>query len=800
MLIRNVNSIFELENLKKQQASILQLQIDNEAIKEKRVADFKNPNKPPPIPEQYKTASEIQKDVMSQQKITIDHLKSLGLDNFLASQVAVDMSQLTEGDGAYFKFNSYFPAFKKKIDNNRILKTLVESSQIIALIKIFFNEIDESTGLSVDASTSTNYFDNSTRISSLVFPSKQLIERLGELVTRGYQKYENIIDKNMVFNLSQFIAELASILPLEEQIDHIDALPNIERTKINKEIQTLVKKYGMPSSISLTKLANTYSDLIRKKMPDEGADFGIAGLNEEASIAESMEEYGFEHDERKDYENYKIFIGRLKNYFENFNPKTVEKLNEINELLKVNEGKVNEFKLEVDAHNPKNQLKFITNQIKVASQNYLARNVENFARNDVDYFPEDGGYDENSLFQNYFYLTPPTIDGNPPNGATDAEDNIMYEEVKVVKNRKTFTGNAYLRNGQRIQLVNGEYQLLPYFNQIGEQWEQPLRIQREQQFIDAGAPIRQPPPRLVNEAINEEDNIADITQYLMFQRQPDRAPEMRYTKAELEQLILKHELPNLKLKLGKDDNYQPMNIGESRFYSERDAEGNPVMTGNTQGWGIKPKQKKRKPKKKDSSSDGSSDEEKKMRDIHIDINSHNGKDYKMSGDGFIKRRIKIGKGLELRNDEPKFRQFGKYIIHMPQLRNNNILNLKHKSGGSIPSIKPVHVDDNYKEFVIDILDSGRVNDKHYKSLTEPEQNHFLKAVRGAGMIDFLKLKTSNYDKEQEDIKRLELLLGEVNAGNDNAGILKEARTLIKRYVSNGRISRQKGLDMLLELE
>jgi hypothetical protein len=796
MLIRNVNSIFELENLKKQQASILQLQIDNESIKEKRVADFKNPNKPPPVPEQYKTASEIQKDVMAQQKITIDHLKSLGLDNFLASQVAIDMSQLKEGDGAFFKFNSYFPAFKKKIENNRILKTIVDSSQIIELIKIFFNEIDESTGLNVEATTSTNYFDNSTRISSLVFPSSQLMNLLGELVARGYQKYGNLIDKNKIFNLSQFINHLASILPSEEEIDQVDSLPNIERTKLNKEIQTLVKKYGMPSSITLTKLANTYNDLIRKKLPDEETDFGISGLDEQASLAESMEEYNFEPDEAKDYDNYLVFTGRLTSYFKNFNPTTEEKLNEVINLLKKNEEEIGVFKTEIDAFHPNNQLKFITNQIKVASHDYLARNVANFSRYDKYYFPPEEGYDANALFEDYFFFSPPTIDGNPPNQATDAEDNIIYEEVRVVKNRKTFTGNAFLRNGQRIRIHDGKFQLLTYFNQISEIWEPPLQVRREQQFIDMGPPIARPPPRLVNVQDDDEDNLSSLSSYLLFIREPDRNPEMRYTKADLEKLITENEIPNLKLKLKNDPNYQPMNNGETRIYSERNAQGEPVMTGNTQGWGMKPKPK-RKPKKNKKDSDSSSDEEKS---VHIDINSHNGKNYKMSGDGFIKRRIKIGKGLAVRNDEPKFRQFGKYIIHMPQLRNNNILNLKHKSGGSIPSIKPVHIEDNFKEFIIDILDSGRVNDRHYQSLTEPEQNHFLKAVRGAGIIDDLKLKTKNNDLEKEEIKRLELLLGEVNAGNDNAGILKEARTLIKKYVSNGKISRQKGLDMLLELE
>jgi hypothetical protein len=93
-----------------------------------------------------------------------------------------------------------------------------------------------------------------------------------------------------------------------------------------------------------------------------------------------------------------------------------------------------------------------------------------------------------------------------------------------------------------------------------------------------------------------------------------------------------------------------------------------------------------------------------------------------------------------------------------------------------------------------------VNDRHYESLTEAEKNHFLKVVRGAGIVNDLKLKNSNDDKEKEDIERLQLLIGEYNAGNDNANMIKEAKTLIKKYVSNGRISRHKGLEMLMEFD
>jgi hypothetical protein len=274
--------------------------------------------------------------------------------------------------------------------------------------------------------------------------------------------------------------------------------------------------------------------------------------------------------------------------------------------------------------------------------------------------------------------------------------------------------------------------------------------------------------------------------------------EPRYTtKKEFQQLVNDIELPFLFNRLHTDPDYDPIHH-QGTF----DAITNPATADDryidSQGFGIKPRNIKTKKSKKKHDSDSDSDDEKK--DIHIDINSHNGRDYHMSGDGFMKRRIKIGKGIEIKKDEPKFRAFGKYIIHMPQLYNQNILNFKHQSGGPIPSIKAVNVDDNFKEFVLDVLNSGRVNDRHYESLTEPEKNHFLKVVRGAGIINDLKLKNSNHDKEKEDIERLELLIGEYNAGNDNEKMIKEAKTLIKKYVSNGRISRQKGLEMLLEFD
>jgi hypothetical protein len=117
-------------------------------------------------------------------------------------------------------------------------------------------------------------------------------------------------------------------------------------------------------------------------------------------------------------------------------------------------------------------------------------------------------------------------------------------------------------------------------------------------------------------------------------------------------------------------------------------------------------------------------------------------DSSMEGKGvkkaFKAHRIKLGKGISI-PEIPKYREFGKFIVHYPQLIDSNILNLKFPSTGTIPHIKPVYVEENFKEFIIDTLNTGRVNNRHFDSLTEPEKSHFTKIARGAKLTEKLNL-------------------------------------------------------------
>jgi len=245
------------------------------------------------------------------------------------------------------------------------------------------------------------------------------------------------------------------------------------------------------------------------------------------------------------------------------------------------------------------------------------------------------------------------------------------------------------------------------------------------------------------------------------------------------------------------DRIANMISGPKRYNPERE----PLIP--TQGFGMK------KPKKK------------KGGDlIHIDIGSHIGKHYKeASGKGvdrqmklfdkakkeyqsggdqpYIKSRIKVGAGVQLEESKPKYERFGKFIIHTPQLH-KNILNFKYPSEGRVPNLPRMNIDDDTKDLIFNILETGKLSENQFNKLPQSSQDHLIKAIKGAGLEDILfKGKSKVYTKdEKEDRERFNILKGEFDAGNDNPKLIKELRGLVIKFSNSGIIPKKQGLEFL----
>lgn len=162
------------------------------------------------------------------------------------------------------------------------------------------------------------------------------------------------------------------------------------------------------------------------------------------------------------------------------------------------------------------------------------------------------------------------------------------------------------------------------------------------------------------------------------------------------------------------------------------------------------------------------------------------------------KKIKIGRGLSVKQT-PSYREYGKYAIHIPQLEQQDILNVKYKSLGQIPKFKPIPVSDIFRDFILDLLENGKPNVRVYTQIAPEERKFFEEMSIGAGVWTGLGLKRTTTSTDEEENKRFEILRGEYMAGNNNPKLISELRRLVVKMMNDGRIRKNQGVELLMEL-
>lgn len=161
-------------------------------------------------------------------------------------------------------------------------------------------------------------------------------------------------------------------------------------------------------------------------------------------------------------------------------------------------------------------------------------------------------------------------------------------------------------------------------------------------------------------------------------------------------------------------------------------------------------------------------------------------------------KMKVGRGIAVK-ETPSYREYGKYAIHLPQLEQQDTLNVKYKSLGQIPKFKPMPVSDVFRDFILDLLDNGKPNARVYTQIPTDERKFFEEMSIGAGVWNSLGLKRTTTSNDEEENKRFELLKGEYMAGNNNPKVMSDLRRLIVKMMNDGRIRKNQGVELLMEL-
>lgn len=158
------------------------------------------------------------------------------------------------------------------------------------------------------------------------------------------------------------------------------------------------------------------------------------------------------------------------------------------------------------------------------------------------------------------------------------------------------------------------------------------------------------------------------------------------------------------------------------------------------------------------------------------------------------RFVRGGNGMPARETVERHVDFGKYKLHVPSLH-KNVLNIKYKSLVAHPKLPRRAISDDLKEVLLDALEEGNVNPRLVSKL-EKEDKKLLGRV-----LEIAKVANNPIvvEDDVEEMKRFELLRGQVLAGNDNPDIQRELKALIFKFLDEGRLKKAQANKVMLEL-
>jgi len=691
MLIRNFNSYNELETKRQLNNQLLEIEAQNEAENEKRLKDYQNPNKPLPVPPQYRTNAQIKADKLGQERTAIQNIEELGFPYSQAGEMVAWLSNNGNID-RLIKFNASFKGIKKELTETTNPK-LLNIDFLKNYLERYFEDLEVNFGHKFSRNDIGGQpIPRTIEEIQRVIPDAGTISQIKDLIDGGINSFglsQAMIDEDRL-SVIETLNQLSSILPSQALLALLKSVLNQkERTEIVKKISLIAKKIQLFSA-------------------DEAQELLI-------QISRIINGGGSERD-------FTTFMNKLK--------RTLGFLTQDNilQLFAVIEPYVKELQ----------------SRGNVAPADALEENIQL----QIDTYDADN---------------PPII--NPP--AT----------IPAVIGRSRSRGIDNPRS-----MLSKERNLQEFLDELREpvleQHGSNTKGEKKKVIFDFVLP-------LINQGLIERDAIGYTTQGVPSVRQSNIRDMLNGIETYYG------------IRVNTETSYNPVENPEFRL-TYQDGSKTIKGVGLTEKVikHFKKDNKEMKALKKSYDKHIKTEDDVDMSSSSSDSESDNGK----SGGRitFKHKRIKVGGGVKIK-ERPTYSHFGKYIIHIPYLMDKNLFNLKYPSMGSIPSIKPITISDDYKDLVLDVLENGKVNERQLKKLPDHEIRHFEKVVSGAGLNEVLNLKRGNTEQEKKDLDRYYLLRGEIDAGNNADKVIKELRGLIVKFMNDGRVHKSEGLNLLMEL-
>ncbi len=146
---------------------------------------------------------------------------------------------------------------------------------------------------------------------------------------------------------------------------------------------------------------------------------------------------------------------------------------------------------------------------------------------------------------------------------------------------------------------------------------------------------------------------------------------------------------------------------------------------------------------------------------------------------------------------PDKAKLGKLMIHPKKLFYNNMLVIKDHNGGNIKGIPNLNVSEDLVKLLFRILKNESVTEVDIKNLKTPEQNLYNLIIK---IAELHKTHPHTGNKTVEELKnKLSLIEGEIEAGNDNKSLIKDAEHILDKLYKFGVIAKKDAINYLKQL-
>ena len=155
------------------------------------------------------------------------------------------------------------------------------------------------------------------------------------------------------------------------------------------------------------------------------------------------------------------------------------------------------------------------------------------------------------------------------------------------------------------------------------------------------------------------------------------------------------------------------------------------------------------------------------------------------------------KGMGLKRpfaNSPETVEFGYLTIFLRRLKSTNILKVK-RGKWDLSEYPRKRVSDKFIILLEHTLKNGAVDKDELENLDEDEKNLFIHLVETAGLSNILRIKR----KPDEMLGELNILVGEVEAGNNNPSIINKIKHILQQLYRDGHITSTERVAYLKEV-